>query len=310
MLRYLLIILTVLVISRSLHGQQDVLYSQYMFDKMLINPAYAGSSKWVVGSLKNRMQFVKMEGAPVTNILTFQAPVQIKNIGLGLKVIQDNIAVTNSLTATGFFSYHIGFGKGRLSFGLEGGIRYDSYNYDELIRTDPDDPAILPGTGSTLVPEISTGIFYQSSLFYVGAAAYHLVRPGSPESLIGTTGIPLIRRSFYGTGGVFIPISDNFILEPGFLVKYMAGAPFQVDANLSAILFERFALGLSYRSKDAAVAYLKVDITKNIRIMYSYDYRISELASYSGGSHEIALSYGIELLPPPEKKVIHPRYYF
>jgi len=310
MLRLLIVIVVLVFASGSLNAQQDVLYSQYMFDKMLVNPAYAGSSKWIVGSLKDRMQFVRMDGAPVTNLFTFQAPVQTKNIGLGLKVIQDKIAVTNMLTATGTFSYHIGFGKGKLSFGLEGGVRYDSYNYDDLLRNDPDDPVILPGVQSTVIPEISTGIFYTSPIFYIGASAYHLVKPGLVSSLDSIVGVPVVRRSFYGIGGIYIELGDNFVMEPGFLVKYMVSAPIQADINLSFIMFERFALGGSFRINEAAVAYVKIDVTKNIRITYSYDYRISELANYSGGSHEIAISYGIELLPPPEKKVIHPRYYF
>src|SRR6056297_3122803 len=103
-------------------AQQDVRFSQYTFDKLLINPAYAGSSKWVVGSLKNRTVFSDIEGMPQTNIFSFQGPIQTRNIGLGTKVIHDRVAVTNRLIATAMFSYHIGFGKGKLSFGLEGGV--------------------------------------------------------------------------------------------------------------------------------------------------------------------------------------------
>ncbi len=103
-----------------LTAQQDISFSQYMYDKMLVNPAYAGSSTWVVGSLKNRTYVSDIEGVPQTNIFSFQAPWQSKNIGFGMKFIQDRIAVTNRFIASGIFSYHIGFGNGRLSFGLEG----------------------------------------------------------------------------------------------------------------------------------------------------------------------------------------------
>jgi len=310
MSRYPLIILFFLLTTLSLSAQQDVLYSQYMFDKMLVNPAYAGSSRWVVGSLKNRMQFMKIDGAPRTNLFTFQAPIQSKNIGLGAKVIQDNVAANQTFTATGFFSYHIGFGKGKLSFGLEGGVKYDMYDYDDLVRIDPDDPVITPGTGSLMVPEITTGIFYQSARFYLGASAYHLYKPEGSGPFDAITGVPLVKRNFYALGGIFIELGDHVFLEPGFLIKYMSSAPLQADINLAAIFFDRFAIGLSYRSMDAAVAFVKVDITKNLKVTYSYDYRISALADYTGGSHEFAISYGVELLPPPEKKVIHPRYYF
>ena len=98
MLKSLLLSITVfLVVILDVAGQQDVSFSQYMFDKMLANPAYAGSSRWMVGSLKNRTMVSKIKGAPMSNLFTFQAPVQTKSIGLGLKVIQDKIAITNTI---------------------------------------------------------------------------------------------------------------------------------------------------------------------------------------------------------------------
>jgi type IX secretion system PorP/SprF family membrane protein len=281
-----------------------------MFDKMLLNPAYAGSSRWIVGSLKNRMQFVNLDGAPTTNVFTFQAPVQVKRIGLGAKIIQDKIAVTNSLIATGFFSYHIGFGKGKLSFGIEGGIVNNSFNYGGLDKFDAVDPAIDVSAESALLPEISTGLFYQTSSFYLGASVYHLFNSDNKTSALGNSDLYSLKRSFYGIGGYTFELSKKIFLEPGFLLKYAGGSTLQADLNLTLFLFDRLSLGTSYRTGDAVVTLLKVDITRNLKILYSYDIRVSNLANYSKGSHEIGISYGIELLPPPEQKVIHPRFYF
>jgi type IX secretion system PorP/SprF family membrane protein len=310
MSKYTIILLFTLASFLSVKGQQDIIYSQYMFDKMLVNPAYAGSSKWVVGSIKNRMQFVGLEGAPITNVLTFQAPVQLKNIGLGVKVLYDKIAVTNSLAATGFFSYHLGFGSGKLSFGLEGGIFNNAYDYNSLNRVDAVDPAISSSAESVILPDVSTGVFYQTSSFYIGASAYHLLSPVNSASSLGNTDLHPLKKSFYGVGGYIFELSDKIFLEPGFLLKYAPAAPVQVDFNLCLILHQRFSIGTSFRTGDAVIGFVKIDITKNLKVFYSYDYTISHLARVSNGSHEIGISYGIELLPPPEQKVIHPRYYF
>jgi type IX secretion system PorP/SprF family membrane protein len=306
MARFATIALFMLCMFSPVKAQQDVLYSQYMFDKMLLNPAYSGSSRWVVGSVKSRLHFVNLNGAPRTNIFSFQAPYQEKNIGMGAKIVQDQIAVTSNLTATGFFSYHIGFGNGKLSFGLEGGIISSSFNYDDLIRYDIDDPDIPTGGQSHTRPDFSTGLFYQSNSFYLGASVYHLFASAAP----GETSdfYPLV-KSYYGMGGYYLELSNDIILEPGFLMRYNPGAPLQADINLSLIL-NRLAFGISFRTGDSFIGLFKLDVTKNLKILYSYDYTISSLGKYSNGSHEIGISYGIELLPPPAKKVVHPRYYF
>ena len=293
-----------------LTAQQDISFSQYMYDKMLVNPAYAGSSKWIVGSLKNRTYVSDIEGVPQTNIFSFQAPWQSKNIGFGVKFIQDKIAVTNRFIASGIFSYHIGFGNGRLSFGLEGGIINSHFNYDDLVRTVQNDPSIPVGNQSTIMPDISTGIFYRSEKFYLGASAYHLLNRHIPNPEDSDNAFYTQARNYYMIGGYNIEVDRDIMLEPGFLVKYVDGIIPQVDLNVSLIFIDKFSAGISYRTGDAVLAMFKVDVTKNIKIMYSYDYTLSPLTKYSKGNHEFGISYGVELLPPPAKKVIHPRYYF
>ncbi len=292
------------------YGQQDYLFSQYMFDRMLVNPAYAGSSRWVVGSVKNRTQFMRIPGAPQTNILTFQAPIQTKSIGLGMKLARDHIAVTNNFDATAIFSYHIGVGDGKLSMGLEGGIINSTYDYRNLIRMDNDDPAIPQEKESVLIPDVSSGVYYQTQNFYVGAAAYHLFSIKKSVPNFTQNNLYVLEKTYYALGGYMLELSRNMVLEPGFFVKYAPGIPVQADLNVCLVYVDKFAAGLSYRTGDAIVAMVRFDITRQLKIMYSYDYTISGLSNYSSGSHEFGISYGIELLPPPEKKVIHPRYYF
>lgn len=292
------------------YGQQDVTFSQYTFDKLLINPAYAGSSKWVVGSLKNRTIFSDIEGMPQTNIFSFQGPIQTKNIGLGTKVIHDRVAVTNRLIATAMFSYHIGFGKGKLSFGLEGGVINNNYSYDNLERTIYDDPSLPVGRESAFLPDFTAGIYYQNEKFYIGGTAAHLVDSKRTVPNYEKNGIYSQAKSYNIMGGYYFELSRESVLEPGFLVKYVHGAPVQADISVLYTLIDKFSAGFSYRTFDAVIALVKIDITKNLKFQYSFDYTLSAFSSYFSGNHEVAISYGIELLPPPAKKVIHPRYYF
>jgi type IX secretion system PorP/SprF family membrane protein len=293
-----------------LYGQQDVYFSQYMFDKMLVNPAYAGSSRWVVGSLKYRAMVSEIKGVPVTEILSFQAPIQTKSIGLGLKLSQDKIAITNALAINGIFSYHIGFGKGKLSFGIEAGGNNSSYNYDQLAKLTTDDPSIPVGKQSVFIPDVSAGIYYQNQEFYIGGTAYHLFNKKKTIPDYAKNQTYVVLKNYCVIGGYFLDLSRDLVLEPGFMMKYVKGAPLQFDINASLIFIDKMAFGLSYRTGDAILALLKFDITKNLKVLYSYDYTLSRLSNFSKGNHEFSISYGIELLPPPAKKVIHPRYYF
>lgn len=306
----ILSVLFLLQATAQVFGQRDPVYSQYMFDKVLINPAYAGSSNWIVGSLKYRNHLMGIEGAPQTNLFTFHAPIQKKSMGVGLKAIYDQTAVTNTLTISGIYSFHLGFGNGKLSFGLEGGMVYSSTGYQKLIRHDPDDPSIPETLETAIVPDASFGIYYQSEKYYAGAALYHMFSSKllMPES--ANTEMIQLEKTAYLFGGYILDVSKTFALEPGGLLKYAPGAPLQADLNLNLIYNERITLGGSYRMGGTAAVLLKVDVTEGIRIAYSYDLNFSALSNVSSGSHEIMISFGRKLLPPAVKTEVHPRYYF
>ncbi|MEZ5071372.1 MAG: type IX secretion system membrane protein PorP/SprF [Bacteroidales bacterium] len=291
-------------------GQRDPLYSQYMFDKLLVNPAYAGSSNWIVGSLKYRNHLGGIEGAPQTSLFTFHLPLQKKSMGLGVKAVYDQLAVSNSMTLTGIYSFHIGFGGGKLSFGLEGGMVYNLTDYQSLVRYDPIDQSIPETTEAAIAPDASFGIYYNAKSLYVGVAAYHLFNPKRTVPAYDRNQMFQLEKTFYALGGYVIDIGKVFAVEPGFLVCYEPGAPFQVDGFLNFTYAERITLGGAYRTSQAAAVMLKVNVTEGLRIAYSYDLNVSNLANYSSGSHEFMLSYGIKLLPPPARKEVHPRYYF
>ena len=291
-------------------AQQEPMYSQNNFDRLLTNPAYAGSSNWIVSSLKYRNQFVGIQGAPVTQTFTFHGPIQSKYMGYGLKLVNDKIGTTKQTNITAIYSYHLGLAGGRLSFGLEGGIFNQSTDFAGLVKKDQIDNALPSGNLSVLKPDASFGIQYQAKDFYGGFAVSHLFTKSINYSEIERAVTARLFRHYFLTGGYIYDINSNFSIQPNFLLKITSSAPMQLDFYTNFMMYEKFILGAGYRTGDALSFIAKYHITDELRISYSYDYTLSKLASYSSGAHEIMIRYGIKLLPPPAAKEIHPRYYF
>lgn len=288
-------------------AQQDPLNSMYVFDKILVNPAFTGSSEWIVGTIKARKQYTGLEGSPSTQTFNFHTPIQRRTIGIGLKVINDEIAIVKNLTAAAIFSYHLNFGGGKLSFGIEGGIQKREINYSKLILSQQNDNAFPLQSASATVPDVSWGLYYQKKQFYGGFSQYHLIKSTFNDAAESNS--KLYNHFYFLVGNVF-QLSKKWTLEVSTLTKYVAPAPIQFDINSIVYFNDRVGVGIQYRTGDAFVGFFKINILENLRVAYGYDMVTSNLSPYAVGSHEIILSYGIKLPPPPAQKETHPRYYF
>lgn len=304
-----LIVFLFFALSSCAFAQQDPMYSMYMLDKALINPAYTGSSSWAVGTMKYRQQFVGIEGHPVTETFNFHAPIQKRHIGLGFKIINDKIAVMNNLNASVFYAYHLNFAGGKLSAGLEGGIYNRKVDMTKLILTNPIDNSLPQTSMSSIVPDASWGMYYQKKQFYVGFSQAHLIKKDFKYKAINASKTHLYNHMYLLMGKVF-EISEKWTFEPSILIKKASAAPIQLDVNALLSYHDRIAIGVQYRTGDAMAAMVKISVLENLKVAYSYDITTSGLSHFSGGAHEIILSYGIKLPPPPAEKEIHPRYYF
>ncbi len=292
-----------------INAQQDPMYSMYLFDKMLINPAFTGSSSWAVGTVKHRDQYMGLNGRPTTQTFNFHAPLQKKNLGLGIKIINDKLGVLTDQSAALDISYHLNFAGGKLSFGVEGGMFRRTIQYGELVLSSKADKAIPSSTEASMVPDASAGMYYQKKQFYLGISRYHLLnQPFSVSSGVGSTS-RLYSHNYFLMGNVF-DLGRFWQMEPSIFVKYQDAGIVQADVNLMLYFDERVGLGVQYRMEDAVVGMIKIHITEGFRIAYSYDMTMSRLSTYGKASHEIILSYGFRLLPPAMQKEIHPRYYF
>lgn len=305
MKKFLLYITLSLVVLYA-KAQQDPMFTQYMFDKMLINPAYVGSSNWIVATAKYRNQFVGVPGGPSTMTFTFHAPIEKKNIGLGLKFISDKtgVATNNWFTLNG--AYHVKLKEAKLSFGLEAGFINRNVDYSKLSKYDVDDNNIPIGE-NVILPDVSFGTYFQTNKFYSGLSLYHLI---ANTSKANNADVRLNKHYFAIVGNVFDVVDKKFAIDPSLLVKYVNAAPLALDVNVNFVFNNRFTFGTTWRKGDAMAFIIKADITEQIRFAYSYDLNTSGLSTFSNGGHELLLSYGIKILPPPTLKDVHPRYYF
>ena len=307
--QFILFLVLCVFVNRSF-AQQEPMYTQNNFDRFMYNPASAGSSNWIVTSLKHRSQFVGLDGGPSTDILTIHAPWQARSVGFGGKIVSDRLGATSQTTVSGIGAYHLGLGKGKMSVGLEFGIFTQSIDFASLYRNDKIDDAIPPGKTLKAKFDGAFGLQYQTKNYYVGFSIQHLYGGSLNFTGVDRSIVAELRRYMFISGGYVKDFSKDLSMQPCFLLKKVAGAPMQLDLYTNFIYKERFTLGVGYRTGDALTFAAKIHITDAIRVSYSYDYRISQVATYSNGAHEFMIRYGIKLLPPQQIKEINPRYYF
>ena len=292
--------------ATSLFAQQDPLYSQYMFNKLAMNPGYAGSRELLSADLLYRNQWVNIEGAPKTITAALHSPLTNPHLALGFNVYNDRIGPMNYTGAMGTFAYRIIFPDSKLSFGLSAGIKNNGIVWSDFKSYDEQDPFLTGQVSKVLVPDASFGVYYYSDKFYAGISSHQLLQN---QSLVvqdsSGTQLTKLMAHLYGMTGVAIPLTDNIVFRPSLLAKFVKNAPPQLDLNASFLFANIFWLGASYRTEKAISLITEININQNLRVGYSYDIWLNELKAYNSGSHEIRLSYDFNV----NKRLLTPRYF-
>jgi type IX secretion system PorP/SprF family membrane protein len=298
------LLLAVVSVNKTM-AQQDPQYSQYMFNQMAINPAYAGSKEALSASAFIRSQWTGIDGAPKTETFSIHGPLKKKKVGLGFSAIADQIGPKRSIGVLGSYAYRIQIKNGFLSFGLRAGVYQFVYNWDDIKYKDQADVYNTHNSTSKIVPTADAGLYYYTNTLYLGFSATHLYN-GRLTSVSNQNGddAKLSPHLFFTIGKAW-SLSDNLIFNPSLMVKAAKGAPSTYDVNFSFLLKERIWLGLSYRSTYGIVAYAQFNITDKFKLGYSYDYGINKIGRAGGGSHEIMLGYDFNI---SKSKMVSPRY--
>lgn len=309
MKRFALLLVTLTITSLTVFAQRDALYSQYMFNQLVINPAYSGSKEELSMAVIKRSQWVGLDGAPKTLTVSAHSPLRNENVALGMYVYTDQIGAENELGVVGSYAYRVKLGKGKLCFGLQAGVSQVTTDWKEVTVRDETDPIYTSRPKGGFKPDANFGVYYYTPNYYLGLSSKHLFENqfGKVENADGTSSYSTLTRHIYAMGGLAIPVSDKIVFKPSTLVKYAQNAPLNVDLNASFLFNNKIWLGASYRTGNKTTVFMiELQATSNLKIGYAYDAAMGGLKSYNSGSHEIMLGYDLNLFKP---RVLTPRYF-
>ncbi|RXP46614.1 type IX secretion system membrane protein PorP/SprF [Lutibacter sp. HS1-25] len=280
-----------------LWSQQDVQYTQYMYNMSVINPAYTTGTLGVynLGALY-RTQWVGVKGAPTSTNIFAHTPIN-EQIEVGFTFVNDNIGnIVKENNIFADFAYKLNLEEyGQLSFGLKAGASFFNADLTSLNlesgsgNTDPNFSENIQESKFN----IGAGVFYNKDNYYVGFSVPYIL---NEKHYINENGRyeNLKKAHFYLTGGYVFDINSEFKLKPSFMAKAVNGAPIALDLNANVLYQDRLELGVGYRLNDAVVGMVNFGVTPKLRIGYAYDYTLAKLQAFSSGSHEFLLLYNLD----------------
>ena len=289
-------------------AQQDAEYTQYMFNSLVLNPAYAGSRDALSATAIYRHQWAGMDGAPRTLSLGGHSPIGDR-VGVGLFLENDRIGVHNRFSLFGSYAYKIPVAAdGNLSLGLQAGILSYASNWANLPNIqDPTDPN-FQGQQSKLLPNFGIGAYYYTDRYYVGLSVPHLLA----NNLDDISPQAKQYMHYFLTGGMVFDINSDLKLKPSILIKHVPSlSPLEADLNVSLLFRDALWVGMGYRTADALLFLLEYQFPTGLRIGYSYDLTLTKLSGFNSGSHEIMLGIDLDTGSGGNsiQKVLSPRYF-
>ena len=305
-IRSLFIAGAIILVHAEAQAQQEAMFTQYMFNGLALNPAYAGSHEALSATLLFRDQWTGFPDAPSTQTFSVHSPIRSAKIALGLQLIHDKLAVFDQYGVNASYAYRIFTGNGTLSLGLQ--LGFTSYKADltDLTTQVPNDPA-FQGNVSKTMPSFGAGVYYYTDRFYIGLSAPQLVTNSLTEDVVEIDADARQERHYFLTAGHMIPLGSSVQLKPNILIKAVEGAPIQMDLNLNALFSEVLWLGVSWRSLSDIDALIELQLTDQLLLGYAYDFATTtDLSRVNSGSHELMLNYRFRYA---KNKVITPRYF-
>jgi len=303
-----IILLGCLIIASKINAQQDPMSSQYMYNMLAINPAYAGNHGVFGATALFRQQWVGVPGAPRTFSLGFDIPDNKNGFGYGLQMIGDQIGIqkTNAIAASFSYRTHLFSENDELSLGLQGSMSNYAANYNSVDLIQPYDPSFVGLVVNTWTPNVGAGIFYHTKDFYFGVSAPTILSTTlkvEPVSLTRTAASFFSIPHFYATTGLVLHINSVLDIKPSAMIRAVNGAPVEYDVNTQLYFYDMFSIGASYRSNAAFVGMASIQLSPNWRIGYAFDKDITRFKAFNTGTHEVMLGFSLN----KSIKVANPR---
>jgi type IX secretion system PorP/SprF family membrane protein len=284
-------------------AQQDAQYTQYMYNTININPAYAGSRGALSIFALHRTQWVGLDGAPVTNAVSMHTPLNNSNLGLGISVVNDKIGPTHENTVSADLSYTIPTSDNyKLSFGIKATANLFDLDVTRLNPVD-DDPS-LHDYSNKFTPNVGAGLYWHSSKAYVGLSIPNFIETSRYDD--NEIAIFKEKINYYLIAGYIFDLNRDIQFKPALLTKMVTGAPLQVDLSANFMYANKLMLGAAYRWSAAVSVMAGFQVSDALYIGYGYDLETTKLDNYNSGSHEIFLRY--ELFKN-NNKIITPRFF-
>ncbi|CAL1518479.1 type IX secretion system membrane protein PorP/SprF [Chitinophaga sp. MM2321] len=317
-----IILLLLFMLTHTLvYGQQDAQFSQYMFNGLYINPAYAGyREQWNV-NMFYRNQWTGFPGAPKTFSVAADGVANNNRIGLGLQLMNDQLGAQNNTSLYGSYAYRIPMdrsGDKTLALGISGGFVQQRLNISALTGSE-NDPLLMNAKRTAFMPDARAGIFYNSERIYSGLSVDNLMTNVFQKS-DGLKTYALLKPHVYFTVGGLVPLTDAVLLKPSILIKEDFAGPTSLDLNAFFLLDKKLWIGGSYRTAVLNKRYIENSITKSaaivgmveyfinekLRIGYAYDHTINGTGATNFTTHEVSLNY---IFVTPRARMLSPRYF-
>jgi type IX secretion system PorP/SprF family membrane protein len=327
-MKKILTLIFLLILLKPSFAQQDPQFSQYMFNTLVINPAYAGYRETHNITLLHRDQWSGFEGAPKTqSFIADGAFGNDKKVGLGLSFVNDKAGLQQQTSAHANYAYRLRTGaESRLAFGISLGVGQFSLDpSDSHVQDETDDNFLDKQT--YFVPDARVGVHYSTARFYAGLSATNLLSNAINYQQVGKGTIANHGRHYFLTAGYLFDLNENFKVKPSVLLREDTKGPTNVDLNTFVLIKEMVWVGASYRAgvnlwkktdwnsgtfnQNSLVGVLEAFVMKNLRVGYSYDYSLSDMANYENGTHEISLGVILNSKSKVNKKSaqLTPRYF-
>lgn len=297
-------------------AQQDAQYTQFIYNKLMINPGYAGSKDAACVTCLYRNQWVALDGAPTSANVSFHTPAFNDKVGLGITISNDRLGIENSWYMNLIYAYHIKLGAGKLGIGVQGSLHNYSADWNDTRATHVGDGQIPQSASSAFLPNFGAGLYYYTDKYFLGASVPRFLN-NSIDFTDNDLDIEISRERFHAffTGGYMFNITEKVKLQPAFLVKYSVNAPLDLDLHTSVIFFDKLWVGGTVRLGGSTVqnsfaesidAIVQYQLTNALKVGIAYDYTLSELQSYNDGTFEVVADYCFRF---NGKKLLNPRFF-
>jgi type IX secretion system PorP/SprF family membrane protein len=296
--------------AEKMFGQQDPMYSQYVFSGLIINPAYAGTNEVLNASFLYRNQWVTMEGAPKTSIFSIDAPFRKDKVGLGMNVVFDKVGINRRTSITAAYSYKLKFENSALALGVQAGIGFNTSTFTDVKYSDAAstaDNAFAQNYHETF-PDFGFGMYYYTNKFYAGFSIPDIAGQSLVQAVSnGNTSYEFNQVNHYFiTAGYVFDLNKDLKFKPSSLIRIVRGAPMEVDFNGTFWFYDLFSVGASYRSLASVNFFALIRANKQLNIGYAFEYATSGLRGLNGGTHELMLNYQFDFT---RSKIVTPRYF-